>query len=48
MKNREVIFYERVEKLMAIIAQTLTMNSNISNGFKENVLEAIESIMEDN
>ena len=47
IKNREVIYYERMEKLIAIIAQTLVMETNIGKKFKENVLEAINEIMED-
>ena len=47
IKNRDVIHYERMEKLMMIITETMIMNCDCSHEVKETLLEAIKYIMED-
>ena len=47
MKNREIIFYERMEKLMAIIAKTMVVRCNIYASDIADQLEEVYSILEE-
>ena len=48
MKNREIIFYERIENFMAIITEAIVIGEkNKTVDFINNALDKIDSILEE-